>query len=260
MRSFSRFASARSLPCTARNRRACRSAMTLPLPESRPLQPSTSEDISHAECVLEHVHRARQRLQRAHMPFVLRHVVRPVLDGAQRRHLVAQPQQRVLADSPAPSRADTGTRSAAGRTHRRCAGNARAPCSAFCPIVNGAGGNTSSAEAPPAAAILAMRAASRLPSAQMPCTSGSLSPISSCVMSSTRRCSSNDAGRDLGRMRVDGQRRDAFGAADIADVAAEGALVDREVVVERQQDRRNDAVRQVARVARHVALLVRRLP
>ena len=36
------------------------------------------------------------------------------------------------------------------------------------PIVNGAGGNTSSAEAPPAAALFAMRAASRLPSAQMP--------------------------------------------------------------------------------------------
>ena len=58
------------------------------------------------------------------------------------------------------------------------------------PSVNGAGGNTSSAEAPPSAAMRAMRAASRLPSAQMPLTIGSLPPISSCAMSSTRRCSS----------------------------------------------------------------------
>jgi hypothetical protein len=35
-----------------------------------------------------------------------------------------------------------------------------------------------------------MRAASRLPSAQMPLTIGSRSPISSWVMASTRRCSS----------------------------------------------------------------------
>ncbi len=58
------------------------------------------------------------------------------------------------------------------------------------PSVNGAGGNTSSAEAPPSAAMRAIRAASMLPSAQTPLTMGSRSPISSCAMSSTRRCSS----------------------------------------------------------------------
>ena len=58
------------------------------------------------------------------------------------------------------------------------------------PSVNGAGGNTSSAEAPPSVAILASRAASTLPSAQMPLISGNLSPISSPASSSTRRCSS----------------------------------------------------------------------
>jgi hypothetical protein len=36
----------------------------------------------------------------------------------------------------------------------------------------------------------AIRAASRLPSAQTPLTIGSRAPISSCAMSSTRRCSS----------------------------------------------------------------------
>ncbi len=59
-----------------------------------------------------------------------------------------------------------------------------------CCKVNGAGGNTRSAEAPPSSAMRAMRAASRLPSAQMPLTIGSRSPISSWVMASTRRCSS----------------------------------------------------------------------
>ncbi len=59
------------------------------------------------------------------------------------------------------------------------------------PSVNGAGGNTSSAEAPPSAAMRAMRAASMLPSAHTPLMSGNRSPISACAMSSTRRCSSN---------------------------------------------------------------------
>ncbi len=58
------------------------------------------------------------------------------------------------------------------------------------PMVKGAGGKTSSADAPPSVAMRAMRAASRLPSAQMPLTIGRRSPISSCAMSSTRRCSS----------------------------------------------------------------------
>ena len=59
-----------------------------------------------------------------------------------------------------------------------------------CPSVKGAGGNTNSAEAPPSAAMRARRAASRLPSAQMPLTSGKRPPISSWAMASTRRCSS----------------------------------------------------------------------
>src|SRR3954451_21177450 len=52
-------------------------------------------------------------------------------------------------------------------------------------------------------------------------------------------------------MRVDGERRDTFRCRDVADVRAEGALVDRQVVAERQQDRRNDAMRQIAGVSGH---------
>ena len=48
MRSLRRRASARSLASTARNSSACRSAITLPLPDRRPLQPSTSEENSQA--------------------------------------------------------------------------------------------------------------------------------------------------------------------------------------------------------------------
>jgi hypothetical protein len=59
------------------------------------------------------------------------------------------------------------------------------------PSVKGAGGNTSSAEAPPSVAMRARRAASRLPSAQMPLTIGMRLPISDWAISSTRRCSSN---------------------------------------------------------------------
>src|SRR6266705_3847112 len=59
-----------------------------------------------------------------------------------------------------------------------------------CPIVKGPGGKTSKALAPPSAAILAMRAASRLPSAYTPCTIGSRSSISSFAIARTRFCSS----------------------------------------------------------------------
>jgi len=48
MRSLMRRAAARSFACTARQSCACRSAITEPLPESSPLQPSTSELISQA--------------------------------------------------------------------------------------------------------------------------------------------------------------------------------------------------------------------
>src|SRR5690348_8885103 len=46
------------------------------------------------------------------------------------------------------------------------------------PMVKGAGGSTSIAEAPPSAAMRAMGAASMLPSANIPLTIGNRSPIS----------------------------------------------------------------------------------
>src|SRR5258708_3396742 len=78
-------------------------------------------------------------------------------------------------------------RPAAPATRRKCS----TAISGRCPIVKGPGGKTSKALAPPSAAILAIRAASRLPSAYTPCTIGSRSPISSFAIARTRFCSSN---------------------------------------------------------------------
>ncbi len=122
-------------------------------------------------------------------------------------------------------------------------------------MVKGAGGNTSSAEAPPSLAMRAMRAASRLPSAQMPLTIGSLSPISSCATSSTRRCSSKLQDATSVECALMVMAESPLVGRHVAQVAAEALLVDRQVVVERQQHRRNDAVRDVGRVTGHEGLL-----
>ena len=95
MRSLIRRASARSLAFTAWNNADCRSAMTLPEPERRPLQPSTSELNSHAAVGREHVDRRLAALQFAHVHFMLRHIAGPVLDGADGRHLLAHPDERI---------------------------------------------------------------------------------------------------------------------------------------------------------------------
>ena len=109
--------------------------------------------------------------------------------------------------------------------------------SAVWPSVNGAGGNTSSAEDPPACARFAIRAASRLPSAQMPWINGSRSPISLPAMSSTRLCSSavHDATSVECALIVIADK--ALDASDVPQMAAKARLVDGEIVVERQQHR-----------------------
>ena len=122
------------------------------------------------------------------------------------------------------------------------------------PSVKGAGGNTSSAEAPPACAMRAIRAASRLPSAQMPLTIGSRPPISSLRDLEHAALLVEAAGGDLGRMGIDGDGREALGRRDVAQMLAEALLVDRQVVLERQQDGRNDAVRHIMGVAGHFRL------
>src|SRR5262249_32671437 len=63
------------------------------------------------------------------------------------------------------------------------------------------------------------------------------------------------AGGDLGRMRVDGDRGEALGRRDVAQVTAEALLVDREIVVERQQHGRDDAMGNEVGVTGHFRLL-----
>ena len=155
-------------------------------------------------------------------------------------------QQRVLRIALARSPADTGTtisgRSVASAMRLKCA----SAIAAFCPSVNGAGGNTSSAEAPPCVRHASPAGRPRaLPSAQMPLTSGSLAPISSCAISSTRRCSSKvqEATSVECALMVMAERPST--AATSRRCLRKFGLVDRQIVLERQQHGRNDAVRDV---------------
>src|SRR3954452_6450131 len=63
------------------------------------------------------------------------------------------------------------------------------------------------------------------------------------------------AGGDFGGMRVDSYGRDAGRRPYVTQMAAEALFVDRQVVVERQQRRRNDTVRNVLSVTGHWGLL-----
>src|ERR1700751_1823544 len=131
-------------------------------------------------------------------------------------------------------------RSVASAMRLKCA----SVISGDCPKVKGPGGKISSAEAPPSVAVRAILAASMLPSAHTPLTSGSRSPISSCAMASTRRATParregappplllETAGGDLGGMGVDGDGGEPLGCRHVAQMAAETLLVDRKVIVE----------------------------
>jgi hypothetical protein len=106
--------------------------------------------------------------------------------------------------------------------------------SAFWPSVNGAGGKTSSAEAPPAAAVRPDAVHDR-----------------ELVANLRRRDLHHStllvraARGHFGRMGVDGERRKTFRCRDVAQMGAEVSLVDGEFVVEWQQDCRNNAGRDI---------------
>ena len=59
------------------------------------------------------------------------------------------------------------------------------------------------------------------------------------------------AGADLGRMRVDGDGGKAFDRGDVAQMLAEARFVDRKIVLERQQHRRDYALGDIVRVPWH---------
>ena len=106
----------------------------------------------------------RTALQLDDMPLMLRHDVAPVLDGANGGHFVEQPQQRIARIAlPAGQRILEGDQRQVDRVGDLL--EMRDRHLGALPSVNGPGGNTSSADAPPAVACRARRAASRLPSA-----------------------------------------------------------------------------------------------
>ena len=132
-------------------------------------------------------------------------------------------------------------RSATSAMRLKCA-------SAICgdwPRLNGAGGNTKSAEAQPSAAMRARRTASRLQSAQMPFDQRQLGPDS--VLRDIKHAAllAETAGGDLGRVRVDGDGREAFDGGHASKVLAEARLVDGEIAIKWQQHRRDHAVRDI---------------
>ena len=83
----------------------------------------------------------------------------------------------------------------------------------------------------------------------MPFTIGRRAPISSCVISSTRRCSSNvhDATSDACAFVV--MRRRPGDRGDVAQVSAVRGFVDGEIFVEWQQHRGDDPLRDVVAMA-----------
>ena len=58
---------------------------------------------------------------------------------------------------------------------------------------------------------------------------------------------------DLGRVRVDRDRRQSLHRGDVAQMSAEARLVDREIVVQRQQDGRDHTLGHEIRMAAHVS-------
>src|SRR6266545_7519539 len=80
MRSQAARAAARSSSRTARKSATCRSAITLPEPDSRPFAPSTSELSSQALCVVRTFTGPRQALQGADVSLVQLRLAGLVLD------------------------------------------------------------------------------------------------------------------------------------------------------------------------------------
>ena len=59
------------------------------------------------------------------------------------------------------------------------------------------------------------------------------------------------AGGDLGRVRVDGNGGEAFDCGHVTKMLAEARLVDRQIVLERQQHRRDHSLGNIVRVPWH---------
>ena len=86
------------------------------------------------------------------------------------------------------------------------------------------------------------------------------SPISSCAISSTRRCSSKVQEATSVECALTVMAEMPARRRHVAQVLAEARLVDRKVVMERQEDGGDDAVRDVGLVTRHRSSLLQANP
>src|SRR6266436_7452790 len=202
----------------------------------------------------EHAHRAGQALQGANVHLMLRHVARPILDGADAHHLVGHLEERVhrvalargerilehderqvgrvrdafemskchlrrLSQREGPRREDQQRRGAAVRRHAGDPGRLDA-------------------------AIRPHPVDQRQALADLVLGDGEHAPL---LLEAQRG--------DLGRMRVDGDGGDPLGRRDVPQMGPEALFVDGKVIVEGQQHGRNDAVGLVAGVTGHGRLL-----
>ena len=192
----------------------------------------------------EHVHRPRQVLQRADVPFVMRHVADPVLDGADRGHLLAQLQQRFLRIALAGGeRILEGDQRQVGGI-----GDALEMRERHLPRLAERERRRREHQQRRGAAV---RRHAREPrgfeAAVGPDAVDDRQPGPDLVLRDVEHAALlvEAAGGDLGRMRVDGDGRQAFDRRHVAQMLAEARLVDGEIVVERQQHRRDHAVRDI---------------
>jgi hypothetical protein len=184
------------------------------------------------------------------MPLVVLGIADPVLDGADGRHLLAEPQQRLLRIALAGRQRilehderQVGRVGDALEMRERHRG--RLPEREGCRRKHQERGG--------AAVSRHARDARGLHAAVRPDAIHQGQAVADLVLGDIEHAALlvDAAGGDFGRMRVDGDRGDALDPRDVAQMLSESRLVDGEIGIEGQQDRGNDAARRVGPMACH---------
>ena len=200
----------------------------------------------------QHRDRARQVLQPANIALVLHRIARPILDRADRGHGLDETQQGLVRIAePAGQRIVEADQWQAGRGRDRREMGQRHFRPELAPHAHalrwkdqqcggavglGEPGNAGGFEA----AIGIDPGDDRQPVAEL--VHREAHDLALLI---------DRAGMHFGGMAIDGQRRNTGDRGDIAQMLAIGGFVDREIGFERQQHRRDDALRQPILEARH---------
>jgi hypothetical protein len=202
----------------------------------------------------EHVYRPRQALQGAHLPLMELHVVGPVLDGADLRHRLDELEERLRRIAlPGRQRILEGD----DRQVRRGIGDAPEMGDRHLGILpEGERARRKHQQRRRSLRLCRLGDACSLQTPIGPDAVHDRQPIAHLFGSDLHDPALlvEGAGCDLGRMRIHGDGRKAFRSGDVAQMGAEALLVDGEVVIERQQQRRDDSSRNVGGMARHRAV------